>query len=353
MKTVNSILFSMILLSVIVSCKSTLKSNEELTKIAFGSCGSQEQPLPIFDVIVKHQPDLFIFLGDNIYGDSFELDTLKAKYARLAKKQSFQNLKKTTPIIATWDDHDYGWNDSGKEYPLKVQSKELFLDFFDEPQNSERRKRDGIYESYFYQKGKNSIQVILLDVRTFRDRLKKYTNEFDHDNRYSFYGKDYAPYTTSDSTLLGEAQWNWLESELKKPATIRIIGSGTQFGIEWNGYESWANFPHEQQRLLNLIQKTRVNGVFFLTGDVHYSELSKLNTPFYPIYDFTSSGLSSTWLFATPNKNRIEGPVMDNHFGLVTIDWSKKDPKITMETWDVSDNQRFEYSFRLSEIQFK
>ena len=69
----------------------------------------------------------------------------------------------------------------------------------------------------------------------------------------------------------------------------------------------------------DLIKKNKANGVVFITGDVHYSEISKLETDFYPIYDFTSSGLSSTWHFATPNKNRIEGPIMDNHFGLITI----------------------------------
>ena len=91
----------------------------------------------------------------------------------------------------------------------------------------------------------------------------------------------------------------------------------------------------------------------FLTGDVHYGEVSKLEEPgLYPIYDFTSSGLSSTWHFATPNKNRIEGPVMDNHFGLLTINWKKKNPVIKMEIWDTNNNQRVEHSIKLNEISF-
>jgi alkaline phosphatase D len=90
----------------------------------------------------------------------------------------------------------------------------------------------------------------------------------------------------------------------------------------------------------------------FISGDVHYAELSKLETDFYPIYDFTSSGLSSTWNFATPNKNRIEGPVMDNHFGLITIIWQSEETEIIMETWDIHQNQRFEYKVKLKELQF-
>ncbi|RTY85913.1 alkaline phosphatase D family protein [Flavobacterium sp. RSP15] len=328
-------------------------SQKNLSKIAFGSCSNQSNSLSIFDVVVKHQPDLFIFLGDNIYGDTENMHTLQAKYEQLAAKPTFQNLKKNMPIIATWDDHDYGQNDAGRHYPKKKESKELFLNFFEEPIASERRKHEGIYTSYLYETKGKKVQIILLDNRTFRDDYKLYNNEFKDDKRY-FYSLDYAPVQNPDSTYLGAEQWKWLETELQKPADLRLIGSGSQFGIEYNGYEGWANFPLEQQRLLDLIKKTKANGILFLTGDVHYGEISKLTEPeLYPIYDFTSSGLSSTWHFATPNKNRIEGPIMDNHFGLLTISWKKKIPEIKMEIWDVNNNQRAEYTIGLDEISFR
>jgi alkaline phosphatase D len=196
------------------------------------------------------------------------------------------------------------------------------------------------------------VQLILLDNRTFRDDLRIYRGEFHRDNQF-FYPLDYHPHETADSTLLGAAQWEWLEAELRKPADLRIIGSGSQFGISYNGYEAWVNFPHEQQRMLDLIKKTRANGVLFITGDVHYAEISELRSKdLYPIYDITSSGITSTWHFATPNENRIEGPVMENHFGLLSIDWSQTDPLIKMEIYDVRNNQRIEHSVRLSEISF-
>ena len=94
-------------------------------------------------------------------------------------------------------------------------------------------------------------------------------------------------------------------------------------------------------------------GVMFITGDVHYGEISRLSLPgLYPLYDITSSGLSSTWDFATPNRNRIEGPIMDNHFGLIRIDFEPKDPLISLEIWDIHDNQRVEYQFPLSRLRF-
>ena len=143
------------------------------------------------------------------------------------------------------------------------------------------------------------------------------------------------------------------DTQLSQPADLRIVASSTQFGIEYNGYEAWANFPHEQERLIQLIQKTQANHLVILSGDVHYAEISKFeHKDCYPIYDITSSGLSKTWKFATPNKNRIEGPIMDNHFGLLTIDFAAEAPAILAEVWDITGNQRIEYHIPLEEIRF-
>lgn len=324
-----------------------------ISRIAFGSCAEEDKPQPILNLVVKHKPDVFIYLGDNIYGDTQDTAVLRRKYDSLAAKPEFQNLKKNTRLLATWDDHDYGWNDTGKYYPHKEKSKELFLNFFDEPVNSDRRKHAGIYTSYMFEGKGRKLQVILLDTRTFRSDLRIYQGEMKDDPQF-FYQLDYYPHETPDSTLLGDEQWKWLEKELRKPADLRIIGSGSQFGISFNGYEAWANFPHEQKKFLELVKKTKASGVLFITGDVHYAEISKLrHEGLYPVYDCTSSGITSTWHFATPNANRIEGPVMDNHFGMITIDWKPKDPVIKMEIRDLTNNQRIEHSIRLSEISFK
>lgn len=324
-----------------------------ISKIAFGSCAHQDKPQPILDSVTVRRPDVFVWLGDNIYGDTKDMQVLKNKYAQLAAKPEFQRLKKATRLLATWDDHDYGWNDAGRHYPFKKESKDIFLRFWEEPADSPRRKHEGIYTSYMFEGNGRKLQVILLDNRTFRDDLRIYRGELSHDDRF-FYPLDYYPHEIEDSTLLGEAQWQWLEGELRKPADLRIIGSGSQFSISYNGYEAWANFPHERRRMLDLIKKTRANGVLFITGDVHYGEISVLkDKDLYPVYDVTSSGITSTWHFATPNDNRIEGPVMDNHFGMITIDWTQKDPAIKMEIFDGRGNQRVEYGVKLSEISFR
>lgn len=342
-----------LLAGIIVLLFSCSEKKPAVTKIAFGSCGYQDEPQPVLTLAAEQKPAAFIFLGDNIYGDTDNMDTLRNKYTRWMAQPDFKRLDSTTQLFATWDDHDYGWNDAGKWYAFKKESKDIFMEFFKEPANSERRKHDGIYKTEYIKEGDKTIQVLLLDVRTFRNDVLLYKKGDSLPRKEYFYTPDYKPHTSADSTLLGEEQWKWLEEELKKPADLRLICSGSQFSIEYNGYEAWANFPHEQKKMLELIKSTKANSVIFLTGDVHYAEISRLEEPdLYPIYDVTASGITSTWDFATLNKNRIEGPVMDNHFGMLTITW-EKDPVIRMEVIDKYKNSRIEYTINKSQIEFK
>ena len=345
---------SIVILSILIILASCTAQKKEapVTRIAFGSCGHQDDPQPVLGIAAEQKPDAFIFLGDNIYGDTDNMDTLRAKYQRLGAKPEYQQLAAATKIFATWDDHDYGRNDSGKWYPYKEESKNIFMEFFKEPDSSERRKHAGIYKTEYIKAGDKTIQVLMLDVRSFRSDLRLYQKGDTLPYGGFFYTPDYYPQTSPDSTLLGAGQWAWLEAELKKPADLRLIGSGSQFSIEYNGYEAWANFPHEQKKLLNLIRSTKASHVMFLSGDVHYAEISRINEEgLYPIYDVTASGITSTWSFATQNKNRIEGPVMDNHFGLLTVTW-ESDPQIRMEIIDKYRNSRIEYTINASEISF-
>jgi alkaline phosphatase D len=121
-----------------------------LTTIAFGSCNREDKEQPLWRVIVGNRPQLWIWLGDNVYGDTEDMDTLQAKYYRQRSNPGYQLLAVSAPIIGIWDDHDYGVNDGGKEYPKKKQSQQLMLDFLGEPKNSPRRKQAGAYASYTY-----------------------------------------------------------------------------------------------------------------------------------------------------------------------------------------------------------
>ena len=80
-------------------------------------------------------------------GDGFKPPISRANtgYARLAADPGYRRLSGISPVLATWDDHDYGENDAGAEYPMKQQSERIFLDFFGVPPGAPAPLRPGIY----------------------------------------------------------------------------------------------------------------------------------------------------------------------------------------------------------------
>jgi alkaline phosphatase D len=250
---------------------------------------------------------------------------MRAKYDMLAAKPGFRTLRQRSQIVATWDDHDYGVNDGGSEYPKKAESAALFLDFWGVPAGHERRSHDGIYGSYMFGPDGRRVQVILPDNRSFRTPLLGYSVEPADKGQY-IVNSDPA------ATMLGQAQWDWLEQELQRPADLRILASSTQVLPDAPGYEAWVNFQADRQRLLDLIDFARVDNLVIISGDTHYAELSRLDERMpYPLYELTSSGLTEVWPVFGPNRHRIaQAPLMPN-FGRITIDWDGAEPQVLME----------------------
>jgi alkaline phosphatase D len=318
-------------------------------KIAFGSCAHQDKPQPVLDVVVAQKPDLFIYLGDNIYGDSRDIAILRKKYDTLGAKPEFQRLRAAVPVLSIWDDHDYGENDSGSDYPPKAESRELFFEFWQVPAESPRRKHAGIYGSHRFTANGRKLQIILLDTRSFRDPLKRTPRPIPAGSPFK---NDYVPDPDPQKTLLGTEQWAWLKGELQEPADVRIVASSIQFGHEYNGYESWTNLPTEQERLIELIRSTSAAGILFLSGDVHWAELSRRDPPgLYPLYDVTASGITETWPHLEPNRFRVGEAVRENHFGQIVIDWSRPDPELRLQIIDRAGTVRLDEPVKLSSLR--
>ncbi len=314
------------------------------SRIAFGSCADQSSPQPILYKVIERNPDLFVYLGDNIYGDTEDMAELQAKYDELGARKEFQALREACPQLAVWDDHDYGANDAGRHYPMKEESKAVFLDFWREPAGSSRFDHAGIYHEERFTDGERTLQVLLLDTRTFRDDLVL----ADEDPRFK---NDYRPNLNESATLLGDAQWRWLEDRLRAPADLRVIATSIQFGHEYNGWESWTNMPHERDRMIETIQRTKANGVVFISGDVHWGEISRQDVPNgYPLYDVTASGLNRDWDVIEPSSRRIGEAVAEHNFGLIEIDWTLEDPLVTLRAIDVAGIERNRVELRLGAL---
>lgn len=317
---------------------STLFS-QDIQTIAFGSCSHQDKPQPIWTEVLAADPDLFIFLGDNIYGDSDDASVLAAKYEKLGAIPGVEELRNSTPVIATWDDHDYGQNDSGAEYVSKEASREVMLDFWEEPADSPRRTRDsGIYTSYLYGEPGRVVQVILLDLRWNRSELVEIGNETRRQKRRAENRGPYDASLATNATLLGEQQWLWLASELQVDADVRIIGSSIQLLAEFTGWETWANYPKDRQRFFELLEQYQQEPILILSGDVHWSEYSEITETAngWPLIELTSSGLTEEWKAISPNRHRVGDAFAVANFGLVEIDWSQEVPSFSLSIRDVS-----------------
>lgn len=328
-----------------------------LVRIAFGSCARQYDPQPIWDAIVAAKPQLFLMIGDNIYGDTQDMEVLKAKYGQLGAQPGFQKLKQTCPLLATWDDHDYGMNDGGADYPKRVESQQIFLDFFEVPPESPCRKRPGVYSAHSFGPAGQRVQIILLDTRYFRSPLKE---GFVPGERGSGIRGKYVPDDSPDAIMLGEEQWNWLAEQLREPAQVRIIASSVQVLANEHGWERWGNFPRERQRLFDLIRDAKAEGVVFISGDRHLAEMSRGDVGIgYPVWDITSSSLNApsgnktgagTRFANEVNSMRVGLVYFDTNFGLIDIDWAAEDPVLKMKVCDESGDVVLMQQVKLSEL---
>ena len=133
----------------LVSCEKNEPSvnikPSHIYSIGFGSCLTQEKPMPIFNAIKSENYDLFLMLGDNVYGDTDSNDLIELRDAYEKQRENFDRLNLNFPFEAIWDDHDYGKNDGGKEYIYKEEAEQIFLDFWNIPQDDIRRNRPGLY----------------------------------------------------------------------------------------------------------------------------------------------------------------------------------------------------------------
>lgn len=303
--------------------------NKPLRRLAFGSCNQTFYAQPLWQPILQCEPDVWMWLGDSIYADSLKIETFKRLYAAQRAHPSYRQVRESIPIIGTWDDHDYGANNAGKEYPLKEQTQQAFLDFIDEPSDSPRRKQEGVYASYDYGPEGQRVKVVLLDTRYHRE----------------------APGPKSD--LLGEVQWRWLEQQLSDPSADLIVLASSIAVIPqvYDFEEGWLHFPTAGGRLWALLIKAAAP-VVLLSGDRHYAELSKLEHSAldWPLYELTSSGLTHcAFGFRDKNKYRVGQLYTAQNFGLLEFDWGIFNVTVRMRIRDAENVNRIkgEESFSL------
>ncbi len=299
-----------------------------LEHIGLGSCLRQDLPQPIFEAIIADDFDLFVFLGDNVYGDveSEDLRELRDAYAMQAAAEGFSSLRDSgVEIAATWDDHDYGLNDAGAEFFGREEAQRIFEEFWGVPPDSERAVRPGVHHALTWGPRGQRVQLILLDTRYFRSELRP-TDERGAPGR-----ERYLPDPDPAKTMLGEEQWAWLGEVLREEADLRIIASSIQVLADGHGYEAWRHLPTERQRLYDVIRQTGANGVVIVSGDRHRAGIYRHDEAVdYPLLELTASSLN-----APSRGGEEEGPYRigptytPENYGALAIDWEAR--AVTLE----------------------
>ena len=275
-----------------------------IKRFAFGSCNDQNDKQPLWNDLIKQKPDLWVWGGDNIYADWGKSDAVKRAYKIQNAQPDYVKFKSMTPMIGTWDDHDYAYNNADGNIGLKKESQRLHLDFFDVPADSPRRLQEGIYTTHqFSGEGGQKIKFIILDNRYFKDVDPK------------------AP-------MLGEAQWLWLENELKtSTADLHFFVVGLSVFSPTLPYtEEWWHYPKEVERMQKILKD--VKAPVFLTGDKHFSSIFK----YWGQLEFLSSGLTHTvdrkawWYIGRKYPKTFFGL----SYGQIDIAWADTMPIIKM-----------------------
>jgi alkaline phosphatase D len=353
--------------------------SQSLSRIAFGSCMKEDMPMPFWDTLLEFQPDVTILGGDQVYGleknacsghDNCTL--LELAYQQLNSHPSFQGAKRRLPMVGMPDDHDYGLNDCYIDNPYKDIAKQMYLDFMDIPQTDDRwhRPNDGLYTSYEWGSNNQIVQLTMLDTRYSRSKFL-----YDHEK----WG--YKPYTEENQhnkRFLSEAQWQWLEEVLQRPANVRLILSTQQVLTQgvW-GFENWNNIPKERRRLVRLLKKychanTKKRSVpILLSGDRHIGAFYNDPDLWSDLYEVTAS----SWTHTIPDgwdpdgvkchhdnpgdcieedATRLGDWVGVNHFGMVDLDWEARTVQLSLIRAETSHayyvKKRWKYNTDAGEI---
>lgn len=284
------------------------------------------------------QPDFMIWLGDNWYYREADWDSWSGLLSRITHTRSLPELQ---PLLASvhhysiWDDHDFGPNDSDRGFWNKFKTLEAFKLFIPNPSFG-INGNPGI--TTFFQWG--DTDFFLLDNRFNRTPNQRETDP--------------------ERTVLGNEQIEWLIDNLvTSRAPFKIVAMGGQLlnPVKKSYLETYSIYPEEKEKILSLIKKEKIEGVIFITGDRHHSEISKLNrNEDYPLYEFTISSLTAGVSPGRDEENtlRVPGTVTDEHnFAIFTIDGPRKNRTLTCTVYNVKGEKLWDYKINEAELKYK
>lgn len=270
------------------------------------------QDSSIFQTMAAEKAAFMLWTGDNWYTREVDYGSAWGLWYRPHRDRSMlilQPFLKALPHYASWDDHDYGPNNGDASYILKDESRRVFMHYWANP--SYGQDGEGIYTKISY----SDVDIFLCDDRWWRsaDEVKD--------------SVDGRP--NPDKVMLGSKQLQWLKNTLlNSNATFKIIVIGSQVLNPVSPFDRWSAFSYEYNDLMGFLKSYGINGVLFLSGDRHHSEVVKVERPgTYPLFDVTISPLTSNmYPFSGPELNnpyRLLGIAQKQNYGRIMVSGAK------------------------------
>jgi alkaline phosphatase D len=292
----------------------------------------------IFNAIAGTRPDLMLWLGDTVYlrpADWSSANGIHRRYRHARATPSLQALLGQTHHYAIWDDHDYGPNDADWTYVHKGSALKTFKEFWMNPSYG-LPETAGIFTQFAW----SDVDFFMLDNRYHRSSSRSPDGH--------------------DKTQLGETQLRWLLDALTTSrATFKIVVGGGQFLSPFDQWEGYAQFAYERDRLLDEIRKRKVEGLIFLSGDRHHSELVRVAPlGFYPLFDFTSSPLTSKGASASGELDspvRVDGTLVTQKrsFGMLHFSGKGEGRRVLLEARDAKGKVLWKHEIKAMDLKFK
>jgi alkaline phosphatase D len=311
---------------------SCLYINEEIYDRPGKPYGGEYQ---ILTDMFNKDADFMVWLGDNTYlreADWYSKTGIYQRYTNTRSLDELQPILASTHHYATWDDHEFGPNNSNRSFVAKETTLQAFKDFWANPSYGINGK-PGV--TTYFEWG--DAAFFMMDNRYYRTP----------ENR-----------KTGDRQILGDEQIEWLIDGLTTTdAEFKFVCLGGQFLNTTPIGENHSTFPEERIKILNLIEKEGIEGVIFLTGDIHRTELTKLDRyRNYPLYEFTLSPLTagpSTW-DKPINNHRVDNTlVQERNYGLFEITGPRKDRKLKCSVYNSNGELKWTYEINASDLKKK
>jgi len=306
----------------------------------FGSC--LNNPSPLLITMGDMESDFMLWGGDNLYFSESEVKSeykMRTRYSHTRQLPEIQKLIATRANYAIWDDHDFALNDMDSRFVNKAFSLKLFKEYWGNKYFGELDNH-GTYSSFRW----GDTEFFLMDDRYYRSSKKMQGKVSGKPN--------------PDKHFYGKRQLEWLKNGLKNSdATFKFIVSGSQMLNGITGKECFRQYNFEFEHLMNFIKDNKIEGILFLSGDRHFSEmLTYQKGDGYKFYEFTCSAMTSA--VHQLDKNEQENPqrvpntlLQINNFSKISVTGAKSGRVVKIETFDTNGIKQWEYDIRAEELR--